>query len=83
MVFFWGGGWGRDVVCLCVCFTDRALICISNSVFVATGEDSLYCADSKSTQYCPAMYDLTQGGDVTHRVCSSLGHYRASVTATL
>lgn len=83
MGFFLGGGAGKGC-CLFVClFYDRALICISNSVFVATGEDSLYCAGSKSTQYCPAMYDLTQGGDVTHRVCSSLGHYRPSVTATL
>lgn len=72
--FFWGEGGG---CCLFVClFTVRALKCISNSIFVQTGEGSLYCSDSKSTPYSPAMYGLAQGED--SRVCCRPGHYRAS-----
>lgn len=56
MGFFLGGG--VLLVCLCVRFTVRALICISNRIFVQTGEDSVDCADSKSIQHSPAMYDL-------------------------
>lgn len=62
---FWEG---MQFVCLYVCFTVRALICICNSIFVQSGEVFIVL----TAQYSPVMYAMTWPREVTQHTESAV-----------